>query len=164
MSGSEEGRTEKTMSSAKSAFEQFLDTPENKRLYEQERLLVDVTELLTAVMDKRRINRAQLAQRLGKSKAFVTQVLRGRHNMTLRTLADLFGAMECRVDLQVSPMAGRSTEGQMWSLGNRWLWCDASQVVDSVWQVWWQHSLERGTVEANSAKTYSQPPENVEAA
>lgn len=81
----------------KSALEQFLETPQNRRLFEQERLFVEVTELLTSAMDVQGITRAELAQRLGKTKSFVTQVLRGRHNMTLRTLAGLFDAIDCRV-------------------------------------------------------------------
>ena len=91
------------MNRVKSELQEFLEVSEHRKLYEQERLLVDANELLVAVMQKKRIGRADLAKRLGKSKAFVTQVLRGKHNLTLRTLADLFGAMEYRVAVQAVP-------------------------------------------------------------
>lgn len=89
----------------RSIHEEFLERPENRRIYQQESLLVDVTELLAEVMDKKKMNRAELARAIGKSKAFVTQVLSGNHNMTLRTVADLFGAMRCDVIVQAVPCA-----------------------------------------------------------
>ncbi len=85
--------------------DKFLRTPENRRLYQQEKLLVDATELLALVMERKNMSRAELARAIGKSKAFVTQVLRGNQNMTLRTLADLFGAMHHEVVVQALPFA-----------------------------------------------------------
>jgi transcriptional regulator with XRE-family HTH domain len=91
--------------------EKFLESPDRRKLYEQERLFVEATELLTEIMGKKGITRAQLAQSLGKTKAYVTQVLRGNQNMTLRTLADLFNAMDHRVSLRPTPypQAGAAT-------------------------------------------------------
>jgi len=87
----------------RSIHEQFLETPENRRLYQQEKLLVEATELLAEVMEKKKMTRAELARAIGKSKAFVTQILRGNQNMTLRTLADLFGAIRHEVVIQALP-------------------------------------------------------------
>jgi transcriptional regulator with XRE-family HTH domain len=94
------------MTRPRSEFHEFLEVPEQRRLYEQERLLVDTNELLVRIMEKQGISRANLAKRLGKSKAFITQVLRGKRNLTLRTLADLFGAMECRLVMEALPWQG----------------------------------------------------------
>jgi transcriptional regulator with XRE-family HTH domain len=88
------------MKTLKTAQEEFLASSENRKLFEQERLLVEATELLSELMEKKRVSRAQLAQKIGKSKAFVTQLLRGNHNMTLRTVADLFGALDHEVCLK----------------------------------------------------------------
>jgi len=98
------------MSRMKSELQEFLEVPEYRRLYEQERLLVDANELLVMVMKKKGVSRAELAKRLGKSKAFVTQVLRGNHNLTLRTLADLFGALEYQVVVDAQPGRGLLSE------------------------------------------------------
>lgn len=87
------------MSARKSSFKQLTSTPEGRRLLEQELLLVAATEVVSKLLGKKQVNRAELARRIGKSKAFVTQILRGRHNMTLRTLADLAWALEARVQL-----------------------------------------------------------------
>ncbi len=91
------------MKTLKTAHEEFLASSENRKLFEQERLLVEATELLSELMEKKRVSRAQLAQKIGKSKAFVTQLLRGNHNMTLRTIADLFDALDHQVCLKSQP-------------------------------------------------------------
>jgi len=91
------------MRTSKSIHDKFLESAHRRRLYEEERLLVEATELLTDIMNKRGLSRVDLAHKLGKSKAFITQVLRGNHNMTLRTLADLLGAMEYRAVMQATP-------------------------------------------------------------
>ena len=84
--------------------EQFFEDPENRKIYEQERLLVDATELLSTVMETTGTKRAELAQRLGKSKAYVTQILRGNQNLTLKTLADAFFALNHRLVVVAEPM------------------------------------------------------------
>ena len=73
--------------------------PEEVRLYEQEKLIFDATELISKIMEREDISRSDLAARMGKSKAYVTQVLRGQANMTLRTLSDLVHAMGYSVKL-----------------------------------------------------------------
>jgi hypothetical protein len=78
---------------------------ENKALYQQEELLLEVTELLASVMDDNDVSKAELARRIGKSKAFVTQCLSGSQNLTLRTLADLFLALGYRLQLGAVPSA-----------------------------------------------------------
>lgn len=90
------------MSSAnsKSSYGQLIKTAENRRLLEQELLVVEATELVCDLLEKNRISRAELARRIGKSKAFVSQILSGSRNMTLRTLADLAWALDARIQLR----------------------------------------------------------------
>jgi antitoxin component HigA of HigAB toxin-antitoxin module len=88
----------------KSALEAFAADHASGKLFEEENLLVSVTELLTEVMETCGIKRAELAKRIGKSKAFVTQVLRGNQNMTLRTLSDLFYALDARLQVRATPL------------------------------------------------------------
>lgn len=49
------------------------------------------------------VNKAELARRLGKSRAYVTQLLGGRANMTVRTLADVAYALDAEVKLDARP-------------------------------------------------------------
>lgn len=63
---------------------------------EQEHLLLDVTELIVELMNERGVSRSELADRLGKTKGHVTQLLSGSRNLTLRTLSDIFVALDFR--------------------------------------------------------------------
>jgi transcriptional regulator with XRE-family HTH domain len=69
------------------------------KLDKQEQLLFDATELISRAMVQQRVSKSDLAKRIGKSKAYVTQVLGGRTNMTLRTLSDLANAVGYEVEL-----------------------------------------------------------------
>ena len=69
----------------------LLDVEEG--LLRQEELILEATERLSSVMENEGVTKTELARRLGKSKSYVTQCLSGRGNLTLRTLADLFGAL-----------------------------------------------------------------------
>lgn len=64
-------------------------SPERERLFTQEQLIVDAAEEIWAAMEAKKLSKVELATALGKSKAFVSQILTGSRNMTLRTLADI---------------------------------------------------------------------------
>lgn len=72
----------------KSTFEEIYSDKSRRRLLEQERFILEATECLARVMEKENISKVELSEKLGKSKAFVTQVLAGGRNMTIRTFAD----------------------------------------------------------------------------
>ncbi len=73
--------------------ERFVQTDEGMRLFQQERLILEVTELLNQVMKEGGIKRTRLAQALGRTRGRITQILEGTENLTLRTVADVFAAM-----------------------------------------------------------------------
>jgi len=79
-------------------------SPESRRLYEEERLILWATEAVAEAMAKQGLTRAQLAVVLGTSRPNVTQLLSGSRNMTLRTLAALAHACGMRVDLKLEPL------------------------------------------------------------
>lgn len=64
------------------------------RILQQEGLIFEVTELIAEAMQDKGVTKAELAKRLGKSRSFVTQLLDGTANMTLKTVADVFTVME----------------------------------------------------------------------
>jgi transcriptional regulator with XRE-family HTH domain len=74
---------------------------ENRRLLRQEELILNVTEALSEALLKEGITKTALAEKLGKSKGFVSQVLSGGRNLTLRTVADVADALDCRINVQV---------------------------------------------------------------
>lgn len=69
------------------------------RLVAQETLLFDAAERVAELINDAGVSRTELARRLSKSKGFVTQVLAGDRNMTLRTLADLGYALGHSFDI-----------------------------------------------------------------
>jgi transcriptional regulator with XRE-family HTH domain len=83
-----------------SYLENFIADPDGLRLFQQERLILDVTTRLCTLMDVQGVSRTELARRLGVSKAHVTRLLEGSRNMTLRTVSDLFTALGQTVELK----------------------------------------------------------------
>ncbi len=73
------------------------------RVFAQEQLIAAVAEQIWEQMDKQQKTKTQLATTLGKSKAYLTQVLNGSRNMTLRTLSDIAFALGVRVDVELRP-------------------------------------------------------------
>lgn len=74
-------------------------TPEARRRYEQERLILWTTEAICEAMEKRGLNHAAIARKLGTSRANITQLLSGSRNMTLRSLAGLAHACGFRAEI-----------------------------------------------------------------
>ncbi len=68
-------------------------SPSRKNLVAQERLIALVAEQIYAAIEDDESSKAALAKALGKSKAFVTQILSGTRNLTLRTVADIATAL-----------------------------------------------------------------------
>lgn len=87
-------------------YSEFRRDAENRRIFEQESLATEATELIAGLMEAGDVNKADLARKIGKSKAFVTQLLGGSRNMTMHTLADLAFALGHRIDLEASPLEG----------------------------------------------------------
>ena len=85
--------------------EKLTQTPEGMRLYQQERAIQEATDLICEVMEERGVGRADLARRLGKTKGYITQLLDGRRNMTVRTMSDVFGALNCAIHFQDGPLS-----------------------------------------------------------
>jgi len=77
----------------KTLVEQYVEDPERMRLYQQERAIYEVTELLESLMRELGVSRAELAKRLGKSRGWITQMLDGDANKTIRTIADAFAVL-----------------------------------------------------------------------
>jgi transcriptional regulator with XRE-family HTH domain len=73
--------------------------PEFQKLLTQEELILEVTETICGILKNEKISRKELADRLGKSKGFVSQLLNGGRNLTLRTVADILHVLGYRVTL-----------------------------------------------------------------
>jgi transcriptional regulator with XRE-family HTH domain len=73
--------------------EELTSTPEGMAAFQQERVILEVAILIRRLLKEQGLSKADLAARLGRSKAFVTQLLDGHANMTLRTISDVMCAL-----------------------------------------------------------------------
>ena len=78
---------------AKTLVEQFVDSPEGMRSFQQEAAIYEITELIEDRLSNLGISRSELAAKLGKTKGWVTQLLDGESNKTIRTVADVFAVL-----------------------------------------------------------------------
>jgi len=69
----------------------------SKRVYENEKLIFDVTEMIEILMEDKKINKSKLAQLLSVSISNVSQMLNGTKNMTLRTVSDILFHLDERM-------------------------------------------------------------------
>jgi transcriptional regulator with XRE-family HTH domain len=73
--------------------DQIAASPERMRDFQRERLATEITEAISRIMDDQGVSRAELASRLGKSRAYVTKMFRYGSNLTVHTIADVFTAL-----------------------------------------------------------------------
>ncbi len=99
------------MSKAKNNVEETMDYD---LLLAEEALVVDVLEDLLEALEQRGMSQADLAKKLGVSRAAVNRVLRGR-NLTVRTVARFAHSMGVKVRLQVMKDMGCASLAQAYS-------------------------------------------------
>ena len=64
--------------------EKLTGTAEGMRLYQQERAILEVTELVCRLMDEQGVTRPELARRLGRTKGYIDRLLDGRDRKSTR--------------------------------------------------------------------------------
>lgn len=96
------------MNTANSLSQQITQTNEGMKVWQQERLILDVTERICELMDVQGVSRSQLADALDRSRPYITQMLRGSANLTLRTLSDVFLALGRQVQIYDGPIPVRN--------------------------------------------------------
>ena len=80
--------------------DEYLKDEEFRRLFAQEDLILEVTETICELLENEKISRKELADRLGKTKGFISQLLNGGRNLTLRTVADILHVLGYKVALK----------------------------------------------------------------
>ena len=83
-----------------SIIDRYKDDPEALQALQQERLILEVAHLICRAMEEKQIKRSTLAKELQKTKGWISQILHGNANLTIRTIANIFTAMgkELRLD------------------------------------------------------------------
>lgn len=68
-----------------------------------ERAKISVAETIYCAMHQREVSKAELSRRLGKSRAYVTQILRGDANFTLDSLVRISTALDSQLEIGLIP-------------------------------------------------------------
>jgi transcriptional regulator with XRE-family HTH domain len=134
----------------RSDYERFeLSSVENRRLLREEELILEATVALAQALEAEGMRKTELAQRLGKSRAFVTQILSGGRNLTLRTLADAADALGYQARLRLCKEGVRSVVFDIVEPLEPFSWTDVKRTRWA--EVVVQDTPVRGTEETGAA-------------
>ncbi len=86
--------------------------PEFRRALAREHLIEDFLSDVEAVMRAQRMTRAELARRMGCSRANVSSLFRRTANLTAATMADIAFHLGLQLQLRLEPAAGAGAKGQ----------------------------------------------------
>lgn len=75
-------------------WDNLTDDLENDPEYQAESISIDLAIKINEKMNEKKISRAELAKKLHVSKAYISQVLQGKNNMTLLTICKLGAALD----------------------------------------------------------------------
>lgn len=100
------------MSAGYGSFSELFSAAEQTDEYWTERAMIELTEEISRLMELRGITRAELAETLGCSPAYVTKILRGNVNFTLATMTRLARALGAVVRIHLDPAEGLSRSQQ----------------------------------------------------
>ena len=93
-------------SSLKETLERFHNLVDEARQspdYWVEIPIIEFTQEISALMEKQGMSRAELARRLGSSRAYVTKLLDGSANFTLYTMTKVAMALGAAVHVHLAP-------------------------------------------------------------
>lgn len=105
-------------------------SPNMQRYYAEDICMLSVTAAILEEMKAQEISKVELANRIGKGKAFVSQVLNGSRNMTLKTLADFAWALGLEIrGIELRPIGTTTVSVEA---VNKWLdcWPEATTTVE----------------------------------
>jgi transcriptional regulator with XRE-family HTH domain len=89
-----------------STFQTWIEESQaNKRAFAEEHLILEVAQKVWEAMEDAKVTRAELAGSLSRTRSYITQVLSGSTNLTLRTLAAIGDALnyDVKFELKAKP-------------------------------------------------------------
>jgi len=84
-------------------FERQLADPKVRLEFDKERASDEFVDQLENVLQTTKMSRAALAGKIGRTRAYVTQSLRRRTNLTIKTMAELAGACGYELHIMLFP-------------------------------------------------------------
>ena len=93
------------------SFRELFAEPRQSDSYWETRAALDFTEAVYRRMTTLGLTKSQLAERLGTSPAYVTKILGGEANFTLKTMVRLARALEAEIVAELVPGAETAANG-----------------------------------------------------
>ncbi len=97
-----------------SAFQKYFDGIDQDPEFLAVHAIHDFTMEIHRLMEKYGINKAELARRLGTSQAYVTKMLSGDANFTIKTMTKIAAAFGERVHIHLDPGVCEERRGRVW--------------------------------------------------
>ena len=94
------------MGEKRSLFEEFIQDPENRRLFLREHLTAYITEELCRALDELGVADSDRARRVGMSERRFTRILGGEVDLRLSAVSDLFAALGYEIEVRAKPFSG----------------------------------------------------------
>jgi transcriptional regulator with XRE-family HTH domain len=94
----------------RSLVEDAVSTADGRRRLLQERAIRKVSDYLDFIIDEKGVTRSQLAERLGRTRGWVTQVLDGDQNKTIRTVADILAVLGEEIEIGSKPFVADESD------------------------------------------------------
>lgn len=66
-------------------------------------VILEFTEKIVTIMKEQNINRTELAKKLGVSKAFITKLLNGNPNLTIKSMVSIANILGCELNIDLYP-------------------------------------------------------------
>jgi len=83
-------------------YRQFLERVESSPGYWHEVAVAELTQDLCRLMEEKQVSRAELARRMGTSRAYITKLLGGNANFTLATMVKLAMAFDGALHVHIA--------------------------------------------------------------
>jgi transcriptional regulator with XRE-family HTH domain len=84
-------------------FKKLQDKYQNDLESITEGVLLNINEQIVRLLERNRVTRSELAEKLGVSNAYITKLLNGNENLTIKQLVRLAVALGCTIDVTVLP-------------------------------------------------------------
>lgn len=88
-------------------FSKLLEKYKNDPEYQAERLIIDLTEQIARRLEEGSLTRSELAKRLDCSNSYITKLMRGEQNLTIRKIFQIANALGCTLDLSIIPQESK---------------------------------------------------------
>ncbi|MGD9678861.1 MAG: helix-turn-helix domain-containing protein [Vulcanibacillus sp.] len=83
-------------------FKFYLRNSESGDSFVENRLNLQILSQIFGIMKNKKITNAELAKRMGVSRAYITKLFNGNCNFTIKTLINISKALDCKIDISLT--------------------------------------------------------------